>query len=261
MADFKHCCSCGVVKADSEFSRDRHRRDGLKPYCKACSKAQYKAAQARVVEANLLRTPDPSVTKHCHRCETVKPVAEFGKNRARADGLNVYCRECTKPLSRAHRLKRPDHYYRMGRAWLAAHPEVKRAQSKRDYERRKEKINAASREYQRLNRQKVSLKAKAYRAKNKEQMRVLSRGYKARKKAAAGSHTGEDIKSMFKAQRGRCAYCRTPLKPGYHVDHITALSKGGSNDRSNLQLLCALCNIKKKDADPIAFANRMGLLI
>ena len=33
--------------------------------------------------------------------------------------------------------------------------------------------------------------------------------------------------------------------PGYHVDHIRALADGGANDRTNLQLLCPTCNIKK----------------
>lgn len=45
--------------------------------------------------------------KHCPRCESRKPVTEFGSNRARRDGLGVYCRPChndvQRDLERRHR--------------------------------------------------------------------------------------------------------------------------------------------------------------
>ncbi|MCL2354000.1 MAG: HNH endonuclease [Defluviitaleaceae bacterium] len=34
---------------------------------------------------------------------------------------------------------------------------------------------------------------------------------------------------------------------GLHIDHIKAINKGGLTTPSNLQVLCATCNIKKKD--------------
>jgi hypothetical protein len=34
--------------------------------------------------------------KWCSRCEQAKPVAEYGINRARRDGLSVYCLLCTR---------------------------------------------------------------------------------------------------------------------------------------------------------------------
>ena len=36
--------------------------------------------------------------KTCPACKQTKPTPEFGKNRARRDGLQIYCRPCTKEV-------------------------------------------------------------------------------------------------------------------------------------------------------------------
>lgn len=44
---------------------------------------------------------------------------------------------------------------------------------------------------------------------------------------------------------GKCLYCGTTQQ--LTVDHIIAVTKGGSDDISNLQCLCFLCNVKKSN--------------
>ena len=41
-----------------------------------------------------------------------------------------------------------------------------------------------------------------------------------------------------------CAICGHPAE---HLDHVTPLSRGGTDHPSNLQPLCARCNLRKSD--------------
>ena len=43
-------------------------------------------------------------------------------------------------------------------------------------------------------------------------------------------------------QSWSCAHCIKLLTPGYEIDHINPLFKGGTNDESNLQALCRNCH-------------------
>lgn len=49
---------------------------------------------------------------------------------------------------------------------------------------------------------------------------------------------------------GRCGYCLSKQELVYdilQIDHIIPLAKGGTNDETNLWLLCASCNRAKSD--------------
>lgn len=87
---------------------------------------------------------------------------------------------------------------------------------------------------------------------------------KARRRGAVGFHTPRDVAALLKVQRGRCAYFRTcgsRLGENFHVDHVLPICLGGTNDRGNLQLTCAACNISKGGKHPVEFAQGLGLLI
>lgn len=85
---------------------------------------------------------------------------------------------------------------------------------------------------------------------------------RARELEAEGSFTGDDVAAMFKGQGGRCWYCQANLKKtGYHVDHYIPLSKGGSNDPSNLRLACPTCNLRKSAKMPNEWEGSKGRLL
>lgn len=95
-------------------------------------------------------------------------------------------------------------------------------------------------------------------------VRYLGRvNYRARKRNASGAHSQADVAEIRRLQGNRCAYCAVDLQFVRRecVDHIIPLSRGGSNDRRNLQIVCEPCNCRKHAKDPLVFARQLGRLL
>lgn len=50
---------------------------------------------------------------------------------------------------------------------------------------------------------------------------------------------------VLEKTRGFCFYCGDPLVKGWHVDHMTPISNGGTDAMSNLVPACRECNVDK----------------
>lgn len=81
---------------------------------------------------------------------------------------------------------------------------------------------------------------------------------RARRLAAEGSHTFEDIEQMYRDQAGLCGYCERELNGDYEVDHMIALSAGGTNDWSNIAITCPPCNARKYTMSVETFMERLS---
>jgi 5-methylcytosine-specific restriction endonuclease McrA len=147
------------------------------------------------------------------------------------------------------------------RARYLANAEVVKARTKARRQAKPDEVRATNQAWYAANKALVMERVRDWNAANPEATRSRGRNYRARFKEADGSHTGDDIKALFIKQQGHCVYCNVKLGSDYHVDHIVALSKGGSNWPNNLQLTCANCNISKRAMDPLEFARRIGKLL
>ncbi|THD34468.1 MAG: HNH endonuclease [Sphingomonas sp.] len=86
--------------------------------------------------------------------------------------------------------------------------------------------------------------------------------YVSRRQATVWSHRAANADpvpgtlrwQVISRARGRCEACGVSSEVrALEVDHIVPRSQGGSNDLSNLQALCSLCNVQKLDRDSTDF--------
>lgn len=162
------------------------------------------------------------------------------------------------------------------RAYYHANKERRKEARKESARRRKEKIDAYQRAYREKNLDTLKEAAKLRYRKNPQIIiersalwakanplakRVQTIRRRARLRAADGRHTAAELQTLMQRQRNKCASCKDPLKDGFDVDHIVPLSKGGSNDILNIQLLCHSCNRSKGAKDPLEWAQANGRLL
>lgn len=213
--------------------------------------------------------------KRCTKCKCTKPRTTqfFSRSKARKDGLDPHCKACRKAYAaeNADRLKayRKAYYLENREAMLAQNREYHEEHRDRliSYHREYRQANLEERqrkerEYNEAHRVERNIAAAKYREKNREAIRERNRKWgKENVKAkvennhrrrvllngAKGTHTTEEVQQMLADQGYRCAYCEESLDSEYHRDHMIPVSRGGSNDWTNLCVACIWCNLSKKD--------------
>lgn len=68
-----------------------------------------------------------------------------------------------------------------------------------------------------------------------------------------------DFYRMVESQNSMCAVCARTDRP-LTIDHIVPISRGGTNELENLQLLCRPCNTSKMTNIFSGIGNRLAVL-
>lgn len=157
---------------------------------------------------------------------------------------------------------RYDRKLETNRLWRQEHPKKIQQYRQTDYRNNRARKAASSRSYYLANVDKVHAYNRDWNKRNPDIKRVACHRRRSLRRKADGSFTREQIAFLFRRQRSRCANpaCSCSLEHGYHIDHIIALSRGGSNWIRNIQLLCPTCNVRKGSKTPERFMRENGFL-
>lgn len=208
---------------------------------------------------NFMDADVPSTGKTCTGCGVHYPNPSEGFYRHHGSVWRPRCKSCTKTKVVEWQGTNPEaakaSKARANKAWKARNPEkMKEARRRR---RKSPAGRAAAKRAYRRNPAKYHAKNRASYARSAH-MRALHSAKRSKRRALAasvgGSHSAGDIRRIYELQRGRCYWCRKPVKE-YHVDHRVPLSRGGSNGPENLVVACASCNLRKGALTPEEFAG------
>lgn len=202
-----------------------------------------------------------TVTKTCTVCKEEKLITEFSVDKSIKCGYTSRCKECTSIYKKKYDIENKERKSNYNKIWYEQNKENIAERVKSWREENKEERYAYNKTWYEKNKERKNALDKIWSASNLDKKAVHGRNRRSRKKLATGSHTCADIHNLFNLQRKKCAICKKSISKGYDVDHIVALSRGGSNDKYNLQLLCTYCNRSKHNKDPIEFMQSKGKLI
>ena len=207
----------------------------------------------------------------CANCKLDKPIEEFVGVYGRPRKV---CSRCASHRKAYDRLRydpkhprgnrTPEGARKDSRLWRSRNPERKVESDRLYRENNREKRRVSGRAWHEANKKKINLKSADYRKNNPDKDVEYKHRRRARLSGASGGHSSEDIRGLLEQQNSRCEACRIRLavkgKRKYHVDHMVPLSRGGSDDVSNLQLLCQTCNQRKHAMPYEDWCSRLGRL-
>jgi 5-methylcytosine-specific restriction endonuclease McrA len=173
-------------------------------------------------------------TKICKKCGESKPLVKFQPNKGCVGGRQYICRQCSispEAIARSERNKYAKHSEKIKqrvRQWNSENEEYRKEQKASYYQNNKEYFKKRNQEYY---------------AAHPEFFNLYAVRRRARKVAAGGSFTVAQWRELCARYGNACLCCKRKRK--LTKDHIIPLSKGGSNDISNIQPLCLPCNLSK----------------
>lgn len=184
----------------------------------------------------------------CSHCDRRLPASAdyFYRNVRSPDGFFSWCKACCREYEAARRKKA--HKRAVAKVWREHNPE---------------KVGEYNGRWQRENREKVCAKVKRWEQANPEKVAANARRKRARRDQAPGSHTDTDVRAQYERQKGRCfgVGCIRPLGDEYHVDHFVPIhprpgDPAGTDDASNIVLMCPGCNLSKSNLHPMDYSGQ-----
>ena len=174
-------------------------------------------------------------TKRCPLCQESKSILLFNKNKSKKDGLQGYCKECTKIKYFQYKEKDPEAFYLRSKTWRENNKEHKALMDKKWAENNREKSQEIKRRWKKNHKEQNDLINKIYWQNHKERKNLLYKKWrennpekhrlKEHRRRARKANNGiflvsdKEIKKMLQKP---CYYCG---KESQHIDHIIPISR------------------------------------
>lgn len=223
-------------------------------------------------------------SRTCPRCEIHKPAADFYRCKTTGHGLTTYCKACTKdlvakrwaemtPAQKRSAGERQQVRINQRRATDPVFAEALRAKERRWRSRvgnppkgDREAHTAYMREWRTGNieaARKISREAgRRYRYRDPERFRISSAIRNANRRAEKRDIPGRLIYAHWLAildkMQYRCAFCLAE-NCILDLEHVDALTGGGSNEPGNITCACRPCNGQKHNRTLKEFCALRGL--
>jgi 5-methylcytosine-specific restriction endonuclease McrA len=177
------------------------------------------------------------------------------------DGRMGKCKACVKSRVRENRRNRKQQYaeYERSRANLPHRIEARRKyyeeHKEQIYEHKKtwtannsQRVASLKRDYYERNREEVISRSKTWAEENAEKVKVAKANIRRRRRvaenASGGRFTVEEFNALSSAYGYACLSCGATDRL-LEADHVVPLTRGGSDEISNIQPLCGECNRRK----------------
>jgi 5-methylcytosine-specific restriction endonuclease McrA len=194
--------------------------------------------------------------KTCKWCGLTKELSEFYDGR-----WGKKCKVCVRSRAQKYRREHLEQYaeYEKARANLPHRVEAPRRYQEEhkeqisEYKKRwaadnEEKVAASKLAYYEREREEVIARSKKWAEENSERVQQAKANNRRRRRAARhashGNFTAEEFKELCERYDNKCLACGD-AEAVLEADHVVPLTRGGSDEISNVQPLCGSCNRKK----------------
>jgi 5-methylcytosine-specific restriction endonuclease McrA len=199
--------------------------------------------------------------KVCRGCGLTKELSEFYVSATNRDGRWGKCKVCVRARAQKYRREHLEQYAQLenARANLPHRIEARRKYQEEHKEQiaqykkiwtanNKESVGASKRSYYEREREDILARSKKWAENNPEKVRQAKtnnlRKRRAARHASRGNFTVQEFEELCESYGNRCLACGN-TEAVLEADHVVPLTRGGSDNISNIQPLCGSFNRTK----------------